>query len=136
MDRYSERAFEVLAADLPAFAREFREQPEGSLFLESESPSGYRFWISTEGNRVTVGFDAHHAHFGESCQEEAAEDARDAVEYIRKLMNGEYRVAVWSRGEKLVKSETMDLGVDPRQVARPWLCRWLLRGCSVEVRGW
>ena len=136
MDEYSAAAREAISQCLPALASELREQEDGSLFLESLSPSGHQFWVSTAGDEITVGFDAHHVHFGTPWEPDATDDVRDACEYIQKLMQGEYQVAVWYRRGRFVRSETIERGVDPAKLDRPWLGRWWLRGCVVEVHGW
>ena len=136
LNGYSKAAFDVFSEEFPELGPKFCEQQDGSLFMESASPSGSQFWISTESNGVTVGFDVHHAHFGMSGDGDATEDAREAVAYIHKLMCGDYVLAVWSRRGKYTKSEILDRGVNPEDVQRPWLCRWFLKGCTVEVRGW
>jgi hypothetical protein len=136
LTQYSALAQKAILEHLPALVPQLREQPDGSLFLELLSPSGCKFWISTEGQEVTVGFDAHHVHFGTPWEPDADADARDAIEYIHKLMCGQYRVAVWSRDGKFVQSETIERGVNPAEVSRSCIARWWLNGCSVAVYGW
>ena len=104
--------------------------------MELFSPSGYKFWISTEGQEVTVGFDMHHVHFGTPWEPDADDDVRDAAEYIHKLMCGQHCVAVWSRDGKFVQSETVERGVDPGGGIPLLGSAWWLKGCSVAVHSW
>ena len=62
--------------------------PEPGCFkVEFLTPADLHFWVSTEEmERVTVGLDAHHAHFGGWAESNDAQDFKNAVEYIRKLV--------------------------------------------------
>jgi hypothetical protein len=136
INHYSELVRAELLEDLPSLAPHLTEQPDGSLFLELVSPSGSKFWLSTESDELTVGFEAHHVHFSTPWDPDPAADARDAAEYVLKLMSGQYCIAVWSRDDKFIQSETVPKGVNPADVPRSWLGRCWLKGCSVEVRCW
>lgn len=136
LNSYSEAVRVALAERSPWLLPELREQSDGSLYLELLSPSGYKFWLSTEGGEVTVGFDLHHRHFGTPWEPDAAEDVREASEYIDQLINGQCLIAVWRRNGKFVQSETIQPGESLDRRTRSFLSRWWLRGCTVEVRGW
>lgn len=133
---YAEAARRAIAAHLPELLPALREEEDGSLLVELQSPSGRRFWLSTSGDEITVGFDLHHRHFGGPLDPDAEDDVAQAGAYIRNLMSGRYRIAVWKRGERFVMSETIEGDSVPPVASRPWGERRLLRGCSVELYGW
>ncbi|MCS6879990.1 MAG: hypothetical protein RMK84_04770 [Oscillochloridaceae bacterium] len=136
LNPYAEAARQAIAAHLPELLPALREEEDGSLLVELRSPSGRQFWLSTSGDEITVGFDLHHRHFGNSAHPDAEDDVAQASAYIRNLMSGRYRIAVWKRGEHFVMSETLEEESVPAVESRSWGERRLLRGCSVEVYGW
>ncbi|MGB9633504.1 MAG: hypothetical protein ACPL8I_09255 [Chloroflexaceae bacterium] len=136
LNPYAEAARRAIAANLPELLPALREQEDGSLLVELQSPSGRQFWLSTSGNEITVGFDLHHRHFGSPLDPDAEDDVAQAGAYIRNLMRGRYRIAIWKRGERLVMSETLEGDSVPPVASRSGVERRLLRGCSVELYGW
>ncbi len=136
LNAYSEAVRRAIAEQFPELLPELREQANGSLLIELQSPSGRQFWLSTGGDEVTVGFDLHHLHFGSPLNPDADDDVARASAYIRNLMSGRYRIAVWKRGGRFVMSETIEGTTVPPLESRSWIERKLLRGCSAEVYGW
>jgi hypothetical protein len=139
LNKYSSRCLAALLVAFPEFTGHVVEEPEsGSFAIELTSPSGSPFWVSTAGDEITVGFDAHHVHFGSGGgppdPDDAGADAEEAIEYIRALRGGEILIAVWSRRGQLALSSSVPRGEDPGP--RSWLGRWYLGGCSVELKGW
>jgi hypothetical protein len=76
---------------------EFPNQPG----VENQEP----LWISTYGDKVTVGMDAHHTHFPwpKDCNEEDGRPA--AMRHIQELMNEERAiVSIWREGRACASS--------------------------------
>lgn len=136
LNPYAEAARRAIAAHLPELLPALREEENGSLLVELQSPSGRQFWLSTSGDEITVGFDLHHGHFGSPLDPDAEDDVAQATAYIRDLMSRRCRIAVWKRGERFVMSETIEGDSVPPVESRSWVERRLLRGCSVELYGW
>lgn len=88
---YSSRFLAALLAEFPSFRQHLKEGPEEGCFtIEFQSPSGSTFWVNTEEEeRITVGFDAHHCHFGGWAESDDAQDFRNAIAHIRELMSGQ-----------------------------------------------
>ena len=131
LNDYSSRLLAVLLLAFPEFGERVAAGPEAGCFtVEFPAPSGSTFWVATEDfDRITVGFDAHHVHFGGWAESVDARDFDNAVEYIRRLMAGEYLVAVWSRDGALAGSVTFRRGETPQ----PWGSG---EGLALAVKGW
>lgn len=86
----------VLLKAFPAFGERVVTGPETGCFtVEFPAPSGSKFWVATEEiDRITVGLDAYHTHFGGWAESVDADDFDNAVGYISRLMSGEYLIAV------------------------------------------
>lgn len=88
---YSSRFLAVLLAEFPAFRQHLAQGPDPGCFaIEFPAPSGSAFRVNTEEeDRITVGFDAHHCHFGGWADSDDAQDFLNAIAYIRGLMRGQ-----------------------------------------------
>src|SRR5262249_37627250 len=88
------------------------------------------FWVNTEEEeRITVGFDVHHVHFGGWAESVDAHDFQNAIEYIRQLMSGEVRVAVWTRDGQFAGCVTVARDEKPQQ----WDSG---EGLSLAIKSW
>lgn len=130
LDDFSAR---FLAALLEAFP-EFRDhvtdgQEPGTFLVELAAPSGSRFRVSSEDERATIGFDAHHIHIGGNSDSVDEEVFRSAIDYVRRLMSGEYRVGFWKKDGRGAGSGTVARGREPSRGE-------LEAGESVELKGW
>ena len=112
---YSSRFLAVLLAEFPSFEQHLADGPEQGCFtIEFQSPSGLAFWINTEEEgRITIGFDAHHCHFGGWAESDDAQDFTNAITYIQGLMSGQYVVAVCWRNGQFAGSVTVASGEQP-----------------------
>jgi hypothetical protein len=112
LNDYSSRFLAVLLRAFPEFGERVAAGPEvGCFTVKFPAPSGSTFWVATEDfDRITAGFDSHHVHFGGWAESVDAQDFDNAVEYIRRLMSGEYLVAVWSRDGVFAGSVTLARG--------------------------
>lgn len=99
LSAYSAKFLAALLSAFPDFESHLKAGPEpGCFMIEFPSPSGSIFCVNTEEeDRITVGFDAHHCHFGGWAESDEEKDFENAVAYIRGLIDGRYEVAVWSR---------------------------------------
>jgi hypothetical protein len=132
LNDYSSRFLAVLLRAFPESGENVAAAPEPGCFtIEFAAPSGSAFWVATEEfDRVTVGFDVHHLHFGGWAESADAEDFENAVGYIRRLQSGEYLVAVWSRsGGAYAGSVAFTSGEAPQ----PWGSG---EGLTVAIKGW
>jgi hypothetical protein len=131
LNDYSSRLLAVLLRAFPEFGEKVVAGAEAGCFtVEFLAPSGSMFWVATEeSDRVTVGFDAHHVHFGGWAESVDAEDFDNVVDYIRRLMSGEYLVAVWSRAGAHAGSVSFRRGETPRP-------RGSGEGLAVAIKGW
>ncbi len=131
LNDYSSRFLAVLLRTFPEFGEKVVAGSDAGCFkVEFMAPSGSTFWVATEEfDRVTVGFDAYHLHFGGWAESVEAEDFDNAVDYIRRLMSGEYLVAVWSRDGAVAGSVSFPRGETPQ----PWGSG---EGLSVAIKGW
>lgn len=114
---YSTRFLAALVAALPEFGPLVGPGSDPGCFAVSlETPSGLTFSVRTEEeDRVTVGLDVHHVHFGGWANSVDARDFDDAIDYIRKLMGRQYEVAVWTRQGEFAGSVTVERGQSPRR---------------------
>jgi hypothetical protein len=128
---YSSRFLAVLLRAFPEFGENVAAGPEPGCFtIEFAAPSGSPFRVATEDfDRITVGFDAYHLHFGGWAESVDAEDFDNAVGYIRRLMSGECLVAVWSRAGAYAGSVAFARGETPQ----PWGSG---EGLAVAIKGW
>lgn len=131
LNDYSSRFLAVLLQAFPEFGEQVVAGPEAGCFkVEFPAPSGSTFWVATEDfDRVTVGFDAYHIHFGGWAESVDAEDFDNAVGYIRRLISGECLVAVWSRAGSYAGSVSFARGETPQ----PWKSG---DGLAVAIKGW
>jgi hypothetical protein len=131
LNDYSSRFLAVLLRTFPEFGERVTAGPEaGCLTVEFPAPSGSTFCVATEDfDRITVGLDAHHDHFGGWAESVDTQDFDNAVEYIRRLMSGEYLVAVWSRAGTYAGSVVFPRGEMPK----PWESS---EGLAVTIKGW
>lgn len=115
LSEFSSRFLAVLLEEFPDFEQHLTAGPEPGCFtIEFPSPSGSIFWVNTEEeDRITVGFDAHHCHFGGWAGSDEAEDFRNAIAYIQRLMDGRYEVAVCSLDGRFAGSVTVERGERP-----------------------
>lgn len=88
LNEYSKRAKDSLAEYLPVLTSELQEQPNGSFLIEALSSSGITFWLSSEGDEITVGFDLHHVHFGNLSDPDPVEDVRETV--LSRCVDGSF----------------------------------------------
>jgi hypothetical protein len=131
LNGYSSRFLAVLLRAFPEFGERVVAGPQAGCFaVEFPAPSGSPFWVATEDwDRITIGFDAHHVHFGGWAESVEAQDFDNAIEYIRRLMSGEYLVAVWSQAGAFAGSVTFSRGETPPPWGRG-------EGLAVEIKGW
>jgi hypothetical protein len=131
LNDYSSGFLAVLLQAYPEFRELVAAGPEPGCFtIQFTAPSGSIFWVNTEEEeRITVGLDAHHVHFGGWAKSVDAQDFQNAVEYILRLMRGEYRVAVWTREGKFAGSVTVARGEKPQ----PWDSG---EGLSLTIKSW
>jgi hypothetical protein len=131
LNDYSSRFLSVLLQAFPQFGElVVAGRDEGCFTVEFPTPSGSTFWVATEEfERVTVGFDAYHTHFGGWAESVDAVDFDNTVGYISRLMSGEYLVAVWSRGGSYAGSVSFPQGETPQ----PWESG---DGLTVAIKGW
>jgi hypothetical protein len=131
LNDYSSRFLAALLGAFPDFGERVVSGPEAGCFtIEFPAPSGSTFWIATEDlDRITVGLDAHHIHFGGWAESVDIQDFENAIEYIRRLMRGEYLVAVWSRDGNFVSSATFARSEAPRS-------RENGEGLALAIKGW
>jgi len=96
LNDYSSRFAAVLLEALPVFRGRLVERPGTECFtVEFQSPSGVSFWLQTEEEeRLTVGFDTIHVHFGGWRESVDEEDFAQAIQYIRGIMADEFVVIV------------------------------------------
>lgn len=138
LDAYSSKVLAAVLVAFPEFRAHVAESSEdGSFSIELDAPSGSHFWVTSRGREVTVGFDAHHAHFGDPSDPDLdpSTDAATAIRYIRSLMSGEIGVEVWTRGGQLILSSSYR-GADADAGRKGCLGRWWLRGAVRETKGW
>ena len=128
---YSSRFLTVLLREFPEFNDKVAAGPEDGCFtIEMLAPSGSIFCVATEEfERVTVGFDIYHLHFGGWAESVDAVDFTNAIDYIRRLMNGEHLVAVWSRAGAYAGAVTFTRGETPQ----PWGSG---KDLAVSIKGW
>jgi hypothetical protein len=131
LNDYSNRFLAVLLREFPEFSDWVTAGPDECCFLvKFPAPSGSTFWVGTDDlERVTVGFDLHNVHFGGWAESVDAQDFENAVAYIRRLMSGEYRIAVWKRDGKFANSVTFTRGETPQ----PW---GRIEGLTLAVKYW
>lgn len=130
LNDYSSHFLVVLLDAFPEFAGRAVAGPEvGCFIIEFPAPSGSAFSISTEDDKITIGFDAHHLHFGGWSNSVDTQDFDNAVDYIRRLMSGDYQVAVWTREGEFAGSVTFARGETPQ----PWGNR---EGLTVAIKEW
>jgi hypothetical protein len=131
LNEYSSRFLAVLFRAFPEFAERVAPGPEAGCFtVQLLAPSGSTFWVATEDfDRITVGFDAHHVHFGGWAGSVDAQDFNNAIGYIRRLMSGEYLIAVWSRDGIFADSVTFARDETPQ----PWGSG---EGLALAIKGW
>jgi hypothetical protein len=112
---YSSRFLAVLLTEFPSFQQHLTKGPEQGCFtIEFQAPSGSVFWINTEEeDRITIGFDAHHVHFGGWADSDDAQDFTHAISYIRGLISGQYDVVVCTRNGQFAGSVTVLRGERP-----------------------
>jgi hypothetical protein len=67
---------------------------EGYFELQTVTPAGWEFWLSSAQDEVTVGFAEYHTHFGWQGGD-AQEGTRVAAEFISQLRAGYVVLAVW-----------------------------------------
>jgi hypothetical protein len=130
LDDYSTRWLAALLAAFPEFREHIGEGYDpGTFRIQFAAPSGSLFWVSSEDERVTVGFDAHHAHFGGNTDSVDEEVFRHAVEYIHRLMSGEYQIGLWKRDGRPAGTGTVvrALGPPADEVGD---------GVTVELKSW
>jgi len=83
LNEYSLRCLVALTKAFPQFKDQITTSSEQGCFtIETDSPSGTPFWVTTEGEEITVGFDLHHRHFGYPGQPVDRQDVKDAITYI------------------------------------------------------
>jgi hypothetical protein len=127
LNQYSSR-FLTLLREFPAFRAHLREGPDPECFsVAFSAPSGSPFWVRTEEEeRITIGFDAHHVHFGGWADSDDNRDFAEALRYIRLLMSGELRVAVWTKDDRPAGSVTLGSGEEPGE--------W--GDCTLAIKTW
>jgi len=136
---YSETEREAIVERFPVLAEGWKEQADGSFFLELKSPSGGNFWIETRRFEIIVGFEFPHQHFGSSetaADAEPHEDVQEAEGLIRDLLAGKYKAATWTRKGKYVQSMLIESEIDPATIPMSWLGHWWTKGCTIEERRW
>src|SRR5436190_11876530 len=106
LNDYSSRFLWALLEAFPEFREHLSTGPGmGCFTIAFPAPSGCAFWVSTEEEeRITVGLDCHHDHFGGWAESIDAEDFARTIGYIRGMMKGTYVIAVWERGGVLARS--------------------------------
>jgi hypothetical protein len=129
LNDYSTRFLSVLLATFPEFRDRMTAGPDlGCFTVAFPAPSGALFLVGTlEEESITVGFDVHHVHFGGWAESVDRRDFAAAVEYVGKLMDGQYEVAVWERDGQFAGSVTVERGEEPRPPAGEGLTYTLRR---------
>ncbi|WP_309707273.1 hypothetical protein [Armatimonas sp.] len=117
---YSKRFLAVLLDAFPEFKEHIAEgQDEGCFEVKFFAPSNVVFRVGTESliaDRITISFDLYHCHSGGWDGSIDEKDFEDAIQYIRRLICGEYQIAIWLRNGTYILGETIehDKPVEPR----------------------
>jgi hypothetical protein len=96
-------------------------EQEGSFNIETTSPSGWDFWLSSAEDELTVGFAEYHTHFGWH-EGEPHQDAADAAAFITELSSGQLELAAWYEGQEYVGSSMRQ--IDEELAPPTWLQQW------------
>lgn len=97
---YSSSSLEILLDLLPDLQDNVALK-EGYFEIETSTPAGWEFWISSAEDELTVGFAEYHTHFGWQ-EGDALEDALAVAAFVRKLRAGQLVLAVWYEGPEYV----------------------------------
>jgi hypothetical protein len=129
---YSSSSLEILLDLLPDL-QDVVALKEGYFELQTTTPAGWEFWISSAEDELTVGFAEYHTHFGWQ-EGDALEDALAAAAFVRKLQAGQLVLAVWYEGTDYVSSQP----VKSTENAQPktWLQRWWRRKQTLVIKQW
>jgi hypothetical protein len=106
---------------------------QGYFDLQTVTPAGWNFWLSSAGDELTVGFAEYHTHFGWQ-QGDALQDTRAAAHFIRQLRTGHLVLAVWYEGKEYVRSQPLER----TESAHPktWVQRWWRRKQPLLIKQW
>jgi len=124
LSTYSAQSLAALLAEFPDF-RDSVNLQEDYFSIAINSPSGLPFIISSENEELTVYFAGHHSHFTSFDEQGSVggyplDDARDAIEYIQKLISGEVALAVWTKNGKFSMSSTYQVKDGPWPAGNNW----------------
>jgi BirA family biotin operon repressor/biotin-[acetyl-CoA-carboxylase] ligase len=127
----AEELFAALSDAFPGFSDSARAGPDPGCFtIEVQAPSGATMLIRTEEeDRITVGFDLYHCHFGGFAESVDDIDFSNAIEFIRNIMAGRTRIAVWTREGVLACSVSFDIAAGPPTLPGVY-------DCELAVKGW
>jgi len=132
LNSYSTQALITLQVLLPDLVKLVIEQ-EDYFIIETTSPSGWEFWISSDEEELTVGFAEYHTHFGWH-EGEPHQDAADAAAFVAELQSGQLELAAWYEEQAYVGSAMRQVG---EELAPPtWLQQWWRRKQRLEIRRW
>ncbi|MFD2720614.1 hypothetical protein ACFST9_17975 [Hymenobacter monticola] len=129
---YSAQSLAFLLEIIPDLRPLVTEQADW-FEINTVSPSGWEFWVSSAEDEITVGFAEYHTHFGWH-EGDPADDGTDAADFICSLRTGQLMLAVWYEGEEYVSSWP----VESIQEALPktWFQRWWRRKQRLQIKKW
>lgn len=108
LSAYSARCLAVLSDLLPEMAAVATEKGE-EFEIKLTTPAGWDFWLSSEEEeRLTVGFDEYHCHFGGFSEDTPEKDAAEAAFFVQKLRNNELLLVVWYQNGNYVGSQPIE----------------------------
>lgn len=96
LNDYSNKVYEYLKKNNTQLLENILLQPsdfgKNHIYVElitKNKNSASNLFLSSEDNRLTVGFDSYHCHFDTFAKQSFEEEIKTAVEYFYKILNEE-----------------------------------------------